>query len=256
MKLDAWPTLDRVLWQAREEAFPAGEFVGQESFVSASEILWLAERAGVGAGVSVLDLCCGTGGPGLFLTRALGCDYLGVDAEAGAVARARQRVVDEGVDARFDVASVPPLPEGPFDVVLLLETLLAFRDKGALLRGVADALPAGGRFAFTVEEGRPLDAAERAAMPGADTVWLVPVDELRHELELVGLKVGWLADRTDAHRVVVDALVDAYAATRSGLDGPDVTVVDELVAGHRLWSRWMRGGRVRKLAVVAEKVRA
>ena len=31
-----------------------------------------------------------------------------------------------------------------------------------------DALPLGGRFAFTVEEGVPLSAAERAVMPAPD----------------------------------------------------------------------------------------
>ena len=73
---------------------------------------------------------------------------------------------------------VPPLPAGSFDVVLLLETMLAFEDKDALVREVAAALRPGGRFAFTLEEGPPLTAAERAAMPDADTVWLTPLDAL------------------------------------------------------------------------------
>ena len=68
---------------------------------------------------------------------------------------------------------MPPLPDGRFDVVLLLETMLAFPDKAALLAEVARVLEPGGRFAFTVEEGRPLTAGERARMPDADTVWLV-----------------------------------------------------------------------------------
>ena len=58
-----------------------------------------------------------------------------------------------------------------------------------------------------------------------------------------------------AHRATVDALVDAYAAaapdSASEVAGADV---DDLVACHRLWSRWLREGRVRKFAVVAEKV--
>lgn len=58
-------------------------------------------------------------------------------------------------------------PEGAFDVVLLLETLLAFPDQQTLLREVGTALAPGGRFAFTLEEGRPLiDAfvAEQSAI--------------------------------------------------------------------------------------------
>ena len=135
-----------------------------EGFMTAGEIRALAVRAGVGPGVTVLDVCCGIAGPGRLLTRELGCAYLGVDASAAAIARARERSRD--LPCRFAIGQVPPLPAGPFDVVLLLETMLAFEDKDALVREIAKALRPGGRFAFTLEEGAPLTAAERAAMPG------------------------------------------------------------------------------------------
>ena len=109
----------------------------------AGEIRALAERAGIGPGVSVLDLCCGVAGPGRFITRELGCGYLGVDYSASAIDIARERAGD--LPCRFEVARVPPLPPGTFDVVLLLETMLAFPDKAPLLRGISGALrPAGG----------------------------------------------------------------------------------------------------------------
>jgi SAM-dependent methyltransferase len=249
--------LDDVLWRARETAFPAGEFVGQESFMTAAEIRSLAARAGIRPGVSVLDLCCGVGGAGLFVTRELGCRYLGVDASASAVAEAGLRARDAGIAARFEVARMPRVPSGPFDVVLLLETLLAFRDKPGLLRQVAAALPLGGRFAFTVEEGVPLSAAERAVMPAPDTVWLTPLPRLLADLEDSGLAVFCLVDCSRAHRVTVDALVEAYAALGPDLD--PVTgggILDDLLRSHRLWSRWLRDGRARKFAVVAQKVAA
>ncbi len=86
----------------------------------------------------MLDLCCGVAGPRRFLTRELACDYLGVDARAAALAVARERARD--LPCRFAVGRVPPLPAGPFDVVLLLETMLAFADKDGLAREVAAAL--------------------------------------------------------------------------------------------------------------------
>ena len=166
--------------------------------MTAGEIRALAVQAGVGPGVTVLDLCCGIAGPGRFLTRELGCDYLGVDASASAVAIARERASD--LACRFAVAQIPPLPAGPFDVVLLLETMLAFEDKEALVREIGAALRPGGRFAFTLEEGSPLTAAERAAMPDADTVWLTPLDELATSLDQAGLVVTWQEDHSRAHR--------------------------------------------------------
>ncbi|MGH3447848.1 MAG: class I SAM-dependent DNA methyltransferase [Nocardioidaceae bacterium] len=244
--------LDEALRPARLSAYLPDEYVGQESFMSASEIRSLAVQAGIGPGVSVLDLCCGTAGPGLLLTRELGCAYLGLDASPDAVALARDRA--GGLGCRFEVSQIPPVPARPVDVVLLLETMLAFPDKGALLAEVAGALTAGGRFACTVEEGSPLTESERARMPNADTVWPIPLAELRRDLERVGLQVRWLADRSAAHRAVADSLAVAFAA-----DAPNIAAhvgnraLRELLAAHQLWSDWLREGRVRKLAIVAEK---
>lgn len=220
--------------------------------MSAAEIRSLAVRAGIGPGVTVLDLCCGVAGPGTLLTAELGCSYLGVDSSGSAVEVARRRSRD--LPCRFRVGRVPPLPEGRFDVVLLLETLLGFADKEPLLRGVASALPEGGRFAFTVEEGLPLTAAERAVMPDADTVWPVPLTHLVPMLRAVGLRVRWTEECSAAHRAVATALADAFLADRAGI-GARVGggAVDRLVTGHRLWSDWLGTGRMRKFAIVAER---
>jgi sarcosine/dimethylglycine N-methyltransferase len=233
-------------------AYPPGEFVGQESFMRASEILALAEDAGVGPGTRVLDLCCGVAGPGRLITARLGCDYLGVDASAGAVEIARRRT--RRLPCRFEVATVPPVPDGPFEVVTLLETLLAFADKATLLSGIAGALTAGGRFVCTVEEGAPLTDAERAAMPDADTVWLVPLPELVELLERAGLRLRQQAECSRSHLATVDALLDSFAADyRAIAEGVGREALDDLLAAHQLWSSWLRTGRVRKFALVAER---
>jgi SAM-dependent methyltransferase len=238
------------LERAREAAFGSAEHVEQESFVRASEIRELAEHAGIGPGVSVLDLCCGVAGPGRFLTRELGCDYLGVDASESAIAVARERAGD--VHCRFLVARIPPLPQGTFEVVLLLETLLAFPDKEPLLKEIAHALPAGGRFAFTFEEGAPLTEPERAEMPGAETVWLTPLSEMHELLAKADLRARWETDWTESHRDVAGALADAYAADSTAIASEIGSGrLGELLAAHRLWSEWLATGRVRKFAIVA-----
>ena len=123
MRQDERDPFVRALRRARQRAYAPGEYVEQESFMRASEIRALAERAGIAPGVSVLDVCCGVAGPGRFLARELGCHYLGVDSSASAIEIARARV--NGHPCRFEVGHVPPLPVGTFDVVLLLETMLA-----------------------------------------------------------------------------------------------------------------------------------
>jgi SAM-dependent methyltransferase len=252
MRQDDRASFDRALQRARISAFALGEFVGQESFMSAGEIRALALQAGIAPGVRVLDLCCGVGGPGRLLTRELGCAYLGVDASASAVAVARERAAD--LRCRFATAHVPPLPAGAFDVVLLLETMLAFEDKDTLVREIAAALRPGGRLAFTLEEGRPLTLAERAAMPDADTVWLTPLDVMATSLERAGLVVTWQEDHSHAHRAIAQALADAFAADAEGIAAQiGRRALDELLAAHRLWIEWLDEGRVRKLALVAER---
>jgi sarcosine/dimethylglycine N-methyltransferase len=246
---------DRALRRARESAYPPGEFVGQESFMRASEIVALARRAGIGPGVRVLDLCCGVAGPGRLVTAELGCAYLGVDASSSAVDLARERAGAAGLDCRFHVARVPPLPAGPFDVVLLLATMLAFPDKEPLLDAVAAALVPGGRLAFTLEEGVPMTAEEAGRMPDADTVWLTPLPELVASLRRSGLVVRWTEECSLAHLEVVDAMVRALTEERRSIaEHVGTRAVDDLLGAHALWRDWLASGRVRKFAVVAERV--
>jgi SAM-dependent methyltransferase len=251
VRQDTRAPFDDALAGAREAAFAPGEYVGQESFMRAREILALAERAGIGPGVSVLDLCCGVAGPGRFITRQLGPRYLGVDASAGAVELASARAV--GLPCRFEVAEVPPLPPDRYDVVVLLETMLAFRDKDALVGAIAAALAPGGRFAFTLEEGRPLTELERARMPDADTVWPTPLAEMREALAHAGLAVTWQEDCSPSHRAVAESLLEAYAADASAIAARiGRPALDDLLTAHRLWADWLSTGRIRKFALVTQ----
>jgi hypothetical protein len=92
-------------------------------------------------------------------------------------------------------------------------------------------------------------------MPDSGTVWLAPLDEVRASLEPAGLVVTWQEDHSRAHRAVAQALEAAFAA-----DGEDIAsrigrrALDELLAAHRLWIDWLDQGRVRKLALVAERL--
>ena len=254
MRQDDRAPFDRALLRARMAAYPVGEFVGQESFMTAGEIRALAERAGIGPGTTMLDLCCGIAGPGRFVTRELGGAYLGVDASAGAVAIARAQAAAEGLPCRFAVADVPPVPDGPFDAVLLLETMLEIADKDALAAGIGAALRPGGRFAFTLEAGAPFTVAERAAMPDSDTLSLTPFDTLTEALDRAGLAITWREDHTRAHLATARALAAAYAA-----DGDAIAAqvgrrgLEDLLTAHRLWIDWLATGRVRKLALIAER---
>lgn len=253
MKQDERVPFVDALHRARVAAYPPGEFVEQESFMRASEIRAIADQAGIVGGASVLDLCCGIAGPGRFITRERGCRYLGADYSASAIGLARQRAGD--LPCQFEVSRIPPIPSGRFDVAMLLETMLAFPEKASLLREISRALVPGGRFAFTLEEGLPLTEPERATMPDADTVWLTPLPEMLAHLEHAGLVVRWQQDWSRPHRAVADALLDAFTLDRAEIvEQIGQRALDELLVAHRLWSDWLGEGRVRKIALVAEKI--
>ncbi|HEY4703610.1 MAG TPA: hypothetical protein VIH64_17060, partial [Streptosporangiaceae bacterium] len=135
-----------------------------------------------------------------------------------------------------------------------LETLLAFPDKEALVREVEGVLEPGGRFALTVEEGRPLTEQERARMPSADTVWLIDLAELTGVLREAGLTVIWRQEYSSSHHATATALLRCYRA-----DSPQIAAqigtqaTAELITAHQLWSDWLGSGRVRKFAMVAKK---
>jgi SAM-dependent methyltransferase len=186
------------------------------------------------------------------ITAESGCRYLGVDHSASALATARQ--LAGNLPCRFEQAHLPPLPEGRFEVVFLLETMLAFPAKEALMGEVARVLEPGGRFAFTVEEGRPLTPRERARMPGADTVWPIELADLTDMLRRAGLTVTWQQEYSSAHHAIATALLRCYRADSPQIAGQIGTqAAAELITAHQLWSDWLGSGRARKFAMVAEK---
>jgi hypothetical protein len=88
-------------------------------------------------------------------------------------------------------------------------------------------------------------------MPDADTVWLTPLDELAASLERAGLAVASQQDLSRAHRATAQALLDAFSADADAIAaelGP--RALEDLLAAHRLWIRWLDEERVRKLALV------
>jgi len=101
----------------------------------------------------------------------------------------------------------------------------------------------------------PLTDAERESMPDADTVWLTPLAEMVTCIESAGLVVRWWEDHSASHLAVADSLIEAFLADAADIaEQVGSRALDELLEAHRLWSDWLREGRIRKIAVVAEKL--
>jgi ubiquinone/menaquinone biosynthesis C-methylase UbiE len=246
------------LRRAHTQAHRDGEYVGQESLVSAREILELARAAGADARTRVLDLCCGSGGPALHLARQTGCRIVGVDRSSEAIHLARTSAKHQGLDRRatFIVAEAlsPPMDAASFDAILMYETMLAFEDKRQLVRVARRLLRPGGRFGVTLEEGRPLSSAERRSVPEGEDVWLTPESTFRELLVAIGFRICRMEDHTAAHAELAGRLAAAYRHDRATIVAAlGSQMFNELVMAHERWAEWLSARRVRKLAVVAQR---
>ena len=65
MREDDRAAFDRALHRARVSAYAPGEFVGQESFMTAGEIRGLARQAGIGPGSRCWTCAAASPGPGV-----------------------------------------------------------------------------------------------------------------------------------------------------------------------------------------------
>lgn len=242
---------------AQAAAFPVSEYAGQQGFMPASEILALASAAGATGLSAVLDCCCGPGAAALMIAEHFGCRVFGIDKSGAAIRRAQSLAAGRRLQTAtcFSVADALHLPFGAFsfDIVLLLETLLAFEGKGALFGEMARVLETGGRFAFSAEVGRPLTAAERSLLPGGD-VYLSTGEEVRRLLEGAGLHLLMEEDCTAAHARVARRFAQALAGRREALRAEiGQSYWEHLHASAARWAEWLKGGRVHKLLVLAEK---
>jgi ubiquinone/menaquinone biosynthesis C-methylase UbiE len=127
----------------------------------------LAEKAGIGAGLAGVDLCCCNGAGMRFLVRFRGVAAMtGVDATPAVVKRGRQRCKAEGLDGkiRFVLADVTQsgLPDAAADFVWGEDAWCYVVDKTRLIAEAARLVKPGGTIAFTdwVEGKTPMTDPE------------------------------------------------------------------------------------------------
>jgi ubiquinone/menaquinone biosynthesis C-methylase UbiE len=114
----------------------------------------LLDRAGVRPGMRVLDAGCGPGRvtvPAALRVGPAGA-VVAVDIQPGMLARLRERLAAQRL-ANVEVVEAGlgegKLPEGAFDVALLITVLGEIPDKGAALREIHRALRSGGVLSIT-----------------------------------------------------------------------------------------------------------
>jgi ubiquinone/menaquinone biosynthesis C-methylase UbiE len=197
----------QAIWRehALGDAYPEG--FEHLSFVTAAELTHIANALRTPSGGLLMDVACGTGGPGLWVAVESGARLVGIDASRVAVAQARARAeqLDMYQRATFMVGRFDRLPvqTAAADAVVSIDALQYAPDKKDAFVEIARVLRPDGRLLFTAFEVH----AERAA--GLPVLGLDPVGDFRSVVEQNGFTIvaydetaGWQDRVTSAYQAI------------------------------------------------------
>jgi tocopherol O-methyltransferase len=122
----------------------------------------LTAFAEVQPGSRVLDVGCGIGGPALYLAGGLRCEVEGVTLSAAQAARAQEKADGLGLGDRARFQRLDGMstgfPDGSFDVIWAMESLMHIADRGAFFAEALRLLRPGGTLAVATWLEREGDA--------------------------------------------------------------------------------------------------
>jgi cyclopropane fatty-acyl-phospholipid synthase-like methyltransferase len=149
----------------RQQMF--SEFLGVPPEVGPSNMLPLIGLQAVAAAVELepgavlVDVACGRGGPGMWISRETGSDLTGIDFSAEAIAQASQRRALFGLESRatFAVGTLDAtgLSAGVADAVICIDAFQFAPDPAAAAAEIRRVLRPRGRVVLTSWEARERD---------------------------------------------------------------------------------------------------
>lgn len=247
---------ERVLAEVRAEAF--GKDIGQNSWITAQEMLMLIEPLRLNDDSVVLEVACGSGGPAMFLAKSTRCKIYGVDSNENAIQTARNQSSQTGV--HFEVADANkqlPFGENKFDAIVCMDAVNHFFDRLQILCEWQRLLKKGGRFLYTdpIVVTGPLTNDEMAKRSSIGFFLFVPHGANEKWIEDAGLRLIEKHDVTSAASTVARRWHDARVKRQTDLESVEgkerfeglQTFLDIV---HRLYNE----KRLSRFAYVGEKI--
>ncbi len=188
--------------EIRREAF--GEDIGQNSWLTTTELQRFVAWLKLGPEAQVLDIACGSGGPAIRIAQLSGCKVIGIDIHEQGVANATALAHAHGLEKRvrferMDAARALGFTPSFFDAVVCIDAINHLPDRPRVLADWARVLKPRGRLLFTdpVVVSGPLSNAEIAARSSIGFFLFVPRGEDERLLKSAGLDLLLSEDRTE-----------------------------------------------------------
>lgn len=138
-----------------------GRDLCQFDMMDVPQLELLLDTLALGPRRRVLDLGCATGRIAEHLSDRTGAHVTGIDIASGAIACALSRTAGKRDRLSFDVQDMDDLTvDGPFDVIVAVDTLYFVEDLPAVVARIASLLAPGGRLATFWSTIRPVDGSD------------------------------------------------------------------------------------------------
>jgi ubiquinone/menaquinone biosynthesis C-methylase UbiE len=218
-----------------------------------------AERAGVRAGMELLDLGCGIGGPSRYLA-SIGCRVTGVDLTPEFIDVARTLSERCGLAdlITFQVANALDLPfaDASFDHVWSHNVTMNIGDKARFTAEAARVLRPGGHFSLAEVEAGP-NGAPTFPVPWASdpsSSFLVTPEEMRRIVEGAGLRIVAQEDGTAAAIANAREMAARIERSERPLQANTVLFGDDFMPRARNMTQAFREGKAVEQFILAQKV--
>jgi SAM-dependent methyltransferase len=218
-----------------------------------------AERAGVRAGIQVLDLGCGIGGASRYLA-SIGCRVTGIDLTPEFIDVARTLTERCGLADRITlrVANALDLPfdDASFDHVWSHNVTMNIKDKAQFVAEAARVLKPGGHFSLAEVEAGPNGQPTFPVPWASDPSWsfLVTPADMRRSIEGAGLRIVAQEDGTAAALAYAREMAARVERGEKPLQANNVLFGDDFTQRGRNMTQAFREGKAVEQFILAAKV--
>lgn len=143
---------EKVYRDIRKDTF--GEDIGQNSWLTASEMWAIIKKLGLKPGKSVLEIASGSGGPATYTVIKSGCILTGLEFDKNGVNNSIALAEINGLNKQMhfihgDASERLPFNKGTFDAVYCIDAINHLKNRDKVLKEIYRVLKPGGKLVYT-----------------------------------------------------------------------------------------------------------